>query len=690
MKKTVGKIALITVICAVLLFLLLPFLETEAPSAAKGKQATPQIFTSNPLTSLVNRIAALFQGKQKRLERQAAQARAEAEQAKALAEEMYAAGPQDAARYSAANPQEQEPSFGTDRRFDYGNAAMQDANGNWVLVRQTAPEAAERGMHEINADDDAYDRYVRQERAARYTPGLGAPGVNTPDSALARIFSPIKSFLGLGKSAAPGAETAAKPDMLAMAKSEGLGGSQSKTSSSARRSQTPNTPDFNLPSRLFRSGGAAGRGESNSPVLPVSSAAEMFDPMVTIERIVEWGKENRPEDLTKEEQQAADKNDQAFIERKKAEVRTLLEEQLKQQAGDQPAVDRLPATIGCRGEGGSLYNNDAAVCDFKPSVSEAPEQWMSSEEQAKQKQLGRQKLTEKLNLPANHPPLPEMNVLVVLGKTNVVHPPEMEHSAEEHPNGSPEQHAQQLMSETYNRMLTQQGCDKAECYWIPNKIQQYPDVREAVIASGARSVEDPLDIYQKLASDILNEAITSDDPSLQEKMPLLQQILSTRAPAYIPVTKEQLRQINDRNDQMTLDDPKSFNKNVIFYVPDPQNARDIMPAFEEHTAFLVWGKDGSAFERTNTLDANGRAEILQQDLTDRAKTMAEFAKQAAREYQQNNVIDFTQRQGQKIGNMNTQQSQKELQKILQPNPSGQQTPAKKPSARGFQFQEIKR
>ena len=76
MKKRIGKIVLISLVSIVLLFLLLPFMapDTEAPQSTK--KANPQIFTSNPLTALVNRIAAVFQGKQKRLERKAALAQA--------------------------------------------------------------------------------------------------------------------------------------------------------------------------------------------------------------------------------------------------------------------------------------------------------------------------------------------------------------------------------------------------------------------------------------------------------------------------------------------------------------------------------------------------------------------------------------------------------------------------------------
>ena len=63
MKKWI-KYLLIAVCVALFLFLMLPFLVPSAPQEAnlarQGQKATPQIFTSNPLTSIVSRLARLF------------------------------------------------------------------------------------------------------------------------------------------------------------------------------------------------------------------------------------------------------------------------------------------------------------------------------------------------------------------------------------------------------------------------------------------------------------------------------------------------------------------------------------------------------------------------------------------------------------------------------------------------------
>lgn len=130
MKKTAGKIILIVCCAAVIAFLLLPFLETTAPdkTAGAGKKATPQIFTSNPLTDLVNRIARFFgasrgaqQPPQTLTARQAAEQFGSPEGGETYAD-ARAAG-----NYIST---EETPDAG--RRYNYGDASLQNEEGDWV------------------------------------------------------------------------------------------------------------------------------------------------------------------------------------------------------------------------------------------------------------------------------------------------------------------------------------------------------------------------------------------------------------------------------------------------------------------------------------------------------------------------------------------------------------------------------
>ena len=649
MKKRIGKIVLISLVSIVLLFLLLPFMapDTEAPQGTK--KANPQIFTSNPLTALVNRIAAVFQGKQKRLERKAALAQAQADAANAKLNELYASAQNAPAesRYSAAAPGTEN---GETPRFNQPNAT-QDEDGNWVLVRQTAPEGAGRGMHEINSDDDAYERYVRQERAARYTPAL-APESDEEQSAFARVFAPIKNFFGFGKT--PAQKAGVGPDALALAGGDGLGTTDGKTASTSAR-QKPGIPNITLNTRPGAGAKNAARGGEYAG--PFTSAAEMFDPMVAIDRATEWALKNSDESLTTEERESLQEKLKAFREQKRAELAAMLDKQVQEAAGDAPATDRLPSTIGCRGESGSLYNTGEQVCSISHSISEDPSAWKDAKALEQSKQAGRQQMIEKLNLQQLTDKLPEVNVLVVLGKTNHLMPPDAQ---EQEGSASTSD-----MREVYNALLKTQGCDKGECYWIPNRVQQYPDVREAVTAAGVNPVEDPLDIYQKIAQKTLenldNETDLSDEATL--RFMEIQRNLSEKAPAYIPITRAQLDELNARNDDKNLLNPQTRNNNLVFYVPDPQNARDIRDAFQENPAFFVWGKDGSAFERGNNLTAEERGQIVQEDLTERVQQMGAFVRQVEQGLRQQNIADSARAAAEKAAGKSTKELNRAIKSI---------------------------
>ena len=662
MKKRIGKIVLISLVSLVLLFLLLPFITPGADSPQSAKKATPQIFTSNPLTALVNRIAAVFQSKQKRLERKAALAQAEANAATAQLNKLYASAKNApaGARYSAAAPEKAgQPAA---QRFDAAVAA-QDADGNWVLVRQTAPEGAERGMHEINSNDDAYERYVRQERAARYTP---APG-NAPEeekSSFAKVINPIKKFFGFGKTGA--AQAKPGPDALTLAGGEGLGGNAGKTLSSAAREKTERPA---LPPNLPASNGANGKNAAGNSGYtgPFVSSAEMFDPMIAITRATEWALKNSDESLTTEERQELQERLEKFREQKRAELAALLDKQVLDAAGNAPAIDRLPSTIGCTGESGSLYNNGAKLCSVAVPISQNPAAWKDGKALEKSKQAGRQQMIEKLHLQDLTDKIPEINVLVVLGKTNNLMPPDAQETQDQDPETAATTSA---MREVYNTMLKLQGCDKGECYWIPNRVQQYPDVREAVTAAGVNPVEDPLDVYQKIAQETWTQFAEKDAENLNDeeyfkRFSEISNNLSQKAPGYIPITREQLNELNERNNDKNMLNPQTRNNNVVFYVPDPQNARDIKDAFRENPAFFVWGKDGSAFERSNDLSAEERGQIVQEDLTERIRQMGAFAREVEQGLRQQNIVDSARRAAQKATGKSAQELNKVLQNITQ-------------------------
>ncbi len=192
-KKT-GKIIIVILGVAILFFLLLPFLEEENASAnAEAKKATPQIFTSNPLSDLVRKVYAMFSRGQNRQQHPAI------ENSVLQEENFLAQAPTQDQRFSAAHETNDFSSTVNTNYGDYGPAGFINENGEWVMVQQTAPDVAQPGMHEVNVSDNAYDKYVRLERAAKYTGSSTTTTEQIPDSKWARLWKPIKKLFGADK-----------------------------------------------------------------------------------------------------------------------------------------------------------------------------------------------------------------------------------------------------------------------------------------------------------------------------------------------------------------------------------------------------------------------------------------------------------------------------------------------------------
>ena len=142
--KTAGKFIVIMLCFAILFFLLLPFLDNpDAASGEKNKKAVPQIFTSNPLSDLVRKVYALFSRNQKRAPGQSASGHLLAyggpQPGRAPADTRYSASPGEKERsftFSASKEENDET---------YDQASLMNEDGEWILVRQTAPETFQRG-----------------------------------------------------------------------------------------------------------------------------------------------------------------------------------------------------------------------------------------------------------------------------------------------------------------------------------------------------------------------------------------------------------------------------------------------------------------------------------------------------------------------------------------------------------------
>lgn len=145
MKKLMGFLFVLVFILGII-FVLLPFLETTPPpSAVPAAQARPrpQIFTSNPLTTLVKRIVNALQTEwdKKREKRRLAVARMQ--EKRKLAPTNYRA-----ALLKTLPSQEEAP--GEPIELPQG-----EDDGNWLIAPQISPEdTAAKGMHEVSITDE--------------------------------------------------------------------------------------------------------------------------------------------------------------------------------------------------------------------------------------------------------------------------------------------------------------------------------------------------------------------------------------------------------------------------------------------------------------------------------------------------------------------------------------------------------
>jgi len=193
--RFIGKTVIIFLCIAILFFLLLPFLDGTAASASGRKsapaKAIPQIFTSNPLGELTQKI---LQAMGYRYRHPTEKEILAFSKRQGMAPTVASTEPVAfAARH--ANENTDTYTFDPNQPADSPNAAFMNEEGEWLLVNQTAPANSSRGMHDINLSDSPYDRLLRLERQAKYTRPAAA-AATAPTSKWARLWNPVKKFFG--------------------------------------------------------------------------------------------------------------------------------------------------------------------------------------------------------------------------------------------------------------------------------------------------------------------------------------------------------------------------------------------------------------------------------------------------------------------------------------------------------------
>ena len=601
MKKTIWKILLFIVCLAAIVFLLLPFLETTpAPqNTAAAPKATPQIFTSNPLTELVNRIARFF-GKRQQQAPQNAPAltaqQANEQFGTPQGEEVYA----DARAAQNYISTEQTPSSTPQRKNSFENAAFQDEEGEWVLIRQKTPELGTPGMHEINTKDNAYDSYVRQERAARFTPVAQVKKKKeVPDSKFARFFNPIKRFFGFGNAKENLPDTARwqEQDAAMLASSQGIGRSRNTTGSRFARGGNVNMAGINgdLPTETSAS-------DSQTPLL------SYLDPEQTVDDVSSFLADSRyPNPRTNEEQQEKEKYREQRREQAMNYFNERIEERLNRLAAGQEPQDELKKMLQLACSNSAMRPVKMSVCGY-PAPAPATQDEIQAAKEENQALFSEKIKTQ----------MPPTAVMPIIGKATEIPPALVSDKSSE---------SYLRTMEIYNFMFNNSDCASRPCYWVANGIQTNTELQDATAgAANATLKGDPLGKYSTIQQQFIEYKQSQSQGQPQDPQTLQKQT-EDFAPAYILYTVDELKQLQARNKQAMINQDHSAG--IALYALSAPIAKQLTQDLQSPTFF--YGRNDAFIDADNYPTFQERATVLTNDLADQIQ----FFKQVAQELRRN-------------------------------------------------------
>lgn len=574
MKKTVLKVGFIGVCVLAIIFLLLPFLETTAPVVSQLHKALPQVSSENPLTQLVKRLAPLFGHKERDARTLSAQQGPNATPfedhslyaAHTLQPNAAEASQPAATSQTVTLPETQAP-------FDYADASFQTDNGEWVLIRQTAPQNSAPGMHEINVHDNPYDRYMKQERVRRFQPASSAQEI--PDSKWARFTRPFKYLFSGNDSARPVQPASVQvhrgepgqSTLLADAKAARNGKSGFNYSSNVGSGASFGQTRLSLPN-ITPQQWAQLTPEEREKITERHAALE-FSQLLSGDRVAEQAAEiaadaKFPNPQNEQEQQKKEDYRKLLTEQNKQQIKEELLARIQANAADKEEVDELSYMTGCK-DSSLPADSSACYADESPlPPSRTPqEQLFAQQTQNTQNFFDQTQYVLPQGLPFT----------VVLGPTN---PENLQHMTD-----NP---ATQPTGEIYQFMYKQQQCDTRPCYWVPNSDQVDPQLTDALLTvNGAALKTDPQQTYASYEAPFVQNQINklgqdATPEQVKQAAKLAQEQLTKYRPNWVPYTEEQILQMHqDTKEALAAPETDlSSGKDPIFpFVMDPAIAPQI-------------------------------------------------------------------------------------------------------------------
>ncbi len=564
MKKWI-KYSLIAVCIALFLFLMLPFVfspsadEKIAKQQAAQQQAKPQIFTSNPLTTLMGRIAKFFGGRKDSPSRSAFN-RANRKQ-QGPAEEFFIAsqptekGSRDYIASASADGNEREDDRPNSDHSTPKNVYVVpvDNNVEWVLIRQEAPKDSPAGMHEVNIKEDPYTRYVKQERLARTAPALSSEKPQeVPDSRLARLFRPLGRFFGLKPKTTEGTQIASANGNTSTARRTG---NTSNTLDRNRGKQVSSLPKAQDVNAAFRTTTKARRRSSRDRDSNEIELKDLVNPVYTIEQaaqLVATSAVARPgQQQGNVYQQQVQQYEQLVADRLRAHLLAL--------SGGAEPTDQLGKTISCHIPEGLIT--------YRPACDDA----LQEDDMNQLRAQNRQRFEERTNTS-----LAPSKLTPVLGVADNNTLPQIE--IEEDIDTGADLNIKQM----YRFMLENNDCSAKNCYWVANSEQQPKGLAETINAAGVDFEGDPLRKSGQIKNQFIEHELAALPPdATDEQKEQRRAEIQQYNPPYVLYTSSDMERLRGQ-----LQETQNTPNATSLYIASPEDAQHL---------YETWGYNMPSF-----------------------------------------------------------------------------------------------
>lgn len=567
MKKTLLKIGFVVVCIGLAIFLLLPFLETSGPVNSSLNMGQAEIATDNPLNVIAKRLASLFRRKEKAQKELNAQNNTADNPLMAGLASSYNMGESPAANGNSSTPSspskviqvpDQNPANG------YDGASFQTDDGEWVLIQQTAPQHSAPGMHEVNAHDNPYDRYVRQERAKHFAPQKEKQEI--PDSKWARLVQPIKNFFGIaGPTPVTPATVNVQKDAEQLASLKGaqnaLGDIEKNTYAGSNKYGMSPFPHLSF--EQWQNMTEEER-EHERERQAVAQFVEMLSGEKTARDAAEIiGDIRYPNPKNEQEKQEKENFVNKLTEENKQHIKEGILATMQAHAQGREAAQELGSLCGAH-----------TLPSYKCSMDEEETTPPQIIEQQRVKNADAFFENTQYFFPNGLPVTP---VLGPVQQETIDFMKEMANAQGTDSSSSPLE---------IIPFLYETQCRSNTCYWVANSNQADTQLADAVTMANGKIKTDPLNTYPtyrepfvKYKLDQLDKDATPEQ--IKQAQEAAEKQFDENPPAYVPYTPEQLKTVQDATKQNARPDNAQGDRNqlTVFYFTDeasiPQFAKDI-------------------------------------------------------------------------------------------------------------------